>query len=335
VFRLKNSDNHCCDAFSNFALLFYLSTPDLNMKKRTLLFSLLVFFFACKKSSNDPFYEPEPRSYNSIAVVRNNPGGTSSDIYRMSSVDLSLFTWYPFKRVTNIGESTQTILGSPCWGREGKIYFTSNHNGEPGKQIYVTDSSGGEIKRVTNSLDYEYSYLNYSWSRDRLVYVKKKLSTGETVIANSTANGTDEKIVTSAPNSIDPSFTPDGSEVVYASPELATSTSTTPNNIYVASLDGSAKWKHTATNNRIYSNPYFSPDGTSMVYVVSSRTYMALTDGSGEVEVAIRNASICGWSTKSNCLLLVSGNEVYLFKPGVFTTRLTATTPDCVDARFN
>lgn len=108
----------------------------------------------------------------------------------------------------------RSILGNPDWSADGtRIVFSSNWRS--GHQIYVVDVTGGEARRVSAKGGCEprlspdgktVAYVGRRPSRDRSQVLEHDLATGE------------ERVLVDWPAlNYDPVYSPDGSEVAFAS----------------------------------------------------------------------------------------------------------------------
>jgi len=165
------------------------------------------------------------------------------DIHRMSTEGESLV---PLTKGPAGAVNVEPIM-SP---QGDKIAFSSNRSGHP--MIYVMNSNGGDIKRVTFAGQYNSSP---AWSPDgkKIAFAGDDRGHFDLFIMDS--NGMNLERLTSAKkpngkwsNNEDPSFSPDGRHIVFTSDRSGT------NQIYIVNIDGSNERRITVDKNN-----YFRP----------------------------------------------------------------------------
>lgn len=170
----------------------------------------------------------------------------------------------------------------PAWSPDGtQIVFTSNRDGN--NEVYVMDSTGGQLKRLTNNPRDDFAP---SWSPDgkRITFLSDRDNdTGEYSIYLMASDGSDViRLTQSNGNDYTPSWSPDGSKILFRSVQQGQS------DIYTVNAEGSGL---TDLSNNPAEDwaPTWSPDG-SMIAFQSNRDgdweiYVMNADGSNQINV--------------------------------------------------
>jgi Tol biopolymer transport system component len=113
-----------------------------------------------------------------------------------------------------VRHGARPTMGNPHWSREGgRIVFSSNR--QRGHQIYVVDAAGGEAKRVSPVGGCE---PRFSPDGAKVVYVGRRPSRDRSrELAHDLANGEERDLVDWPALNYDPVYSPDGSEIAFAS----------------------------------------------------------------------------------------------------------------------
>ena len=154
----------------------------------------------------------------------------------------------------------------PVWSPDGnKIAFWSNRDG--GKDIYVMNADGSNVKRLTNNVSDD---VNPSWSPDglRILFESERDGNRELYLMN--ADGGNEIRLTRN-NAVDStaSWSPDGNLIAFAS-NRDTGPPYNPYNldIYVMNADGS-NVRRIVDDPEYDVGPQWSPDGRKIVFMTA------------------------------------------------------------------
>lgn len=264
------------------------------MKTILLYTCFALLLLSCNKSD-----APAAPTANTILFCRDNPDGRSNDIYSISENGSNEM------RLTTIGSTHSTYLGSPSWGPENKIFFTGRYE-LPDNQIYSMNTEGSGIARITNDPTKGYFYVTVSPVGRRCVYQREDIK-----IYTSQLDGSDVKTVTTTA-SWDPNWHPDGVRVVYAThPTLVNNV--LENKVYIAQYDGANTQQISLGGARVFRDIFISPDGTKIAYTVGYKVFVSNLDGSGEVAISNLSGvdgSSKGW-TSDGQWVLIEGYNTY------------------------
>ena len=177
-------------------------------------------------------------------------------------------------RLTN----NNAMDGEPAWSPDGsRIAFWSNRDG--GKEIYVMDADGSNVKRLTTNLADD---VNPSWSPDsrRVLFESERDGNREVYVMD--ADGGNQIRLT-RDNALDStaSWSPDESLIAFAS-NRDTGLPYNPYNmdIYVMNADGS-NVKRIVDDPEYDVGPQWSPDGRKILF---------MTGRNGNFDVYVMNA---------------------------------------------
>ncbi len=176
--------------------------------------------------------------------------------------------------------------GAPTWSPDGtKIAFTRYGSGV---DIFVMDADGKHQVNLTNTPDS--SEDGASWSPDgtRIVFTSLAHgSDGSITITVDAINpdGTGRQTLAASGSVSSPSFSPDGTRIAYQS----TVGDALPQ-IYVMNADGSNPVNLTNQPEEMYFSPWWSPDGTKILFhasrhngvILDSEIYVMDADGTNE-----------------------------------------------------
>lgn len=152
----------------------------------------------------------------------------------------------------------------PVWSPDGgRIAFWSNRDG--GKEIYVMDADGSNVKRLTNNLADD---VNPTWSPDgRRIVFETDRDGNQEVYAMDADGGNEVRLTRNNAADVTPSWSPDGSLIAFAS-NRDTGPPYNPYNldIYVMNADGS-NVRRIVDDPEYDVGPQWSPDGRKMLFM--------------------------------------------------------------------
>lgn len=197
------------------------------------------------------------------------------------------------------------------------VYFSSNQSGT--FEIYSIDINGNGLKRLTNSIG--------------SLYAPELSPDGERIIFTSNGNGlwvmnpdgSNPRAITFK-DDIDPTWSPDGSMIAFASSRSGT------RQLYVANANGKNVEQVTDLNN-MGGRSSWSPDGTKLAFYRGPSgdrdIYVINIDGSGLQRLTNGGDNLGpSWSPDGEWIAFTSfrdgNNEIYIVRPsGTRETRLT------------
>lgn len=202
----------------------------------------------------------------------------------------------------------------------GRILFSSDRDGDD--EIYVMDSDGANLVRLTNNPD---SDIAPAWSPDRQRVAFSSDRDGNYEIYLMNADGTEQTRLTHhKANDWSPDWSPDGQRIVFAS-----SDSNNASTLYITNTAGGEL--QYLTNGR---SPAWSPDGRRIVYV-SGRgddSTIKMIDLERKNRTGLNNNNIAGitpaWSPDGQKIVFssnsIGNDEIYLMNAaGTRPKRLT------------
>jgi len=192
---------------------------------------------------------------------------------------------------TNLVQLTKDVKrnSTPAFSPDGKkIVFISNRESDK-YQLYVMNSDGTSVKRLTT--DSNVAYFNPMWSPNskRLVYYVEKGDQKDQIWTMS-ADGSDEQLLTAnIAHNIYPGWSPDGKRVIFSSFKRdadAKGAQVNEGYLYFIKTDGSGLTK---LGNIKSFFARFSPNGKKIAYIAgnfpTTAIYIANVDGSDAVKI--------------------------------------------------
>ena len=177
-------------------------------------------------------------------------------------------------RLTN----NNAIDNEPAWSPDGtRIAFWSNRDG--GKEIYVMDADGSNVKRLTNNLADD---VNPSWSPDsRRILFESERDGNQEVYVMDADGGNQIRLTRDNAADATASWSPDGSLIAFAS-NRDTGLPYNPYNldIYLMNADGS-NVRRIVDDPEYDVAPQWSPDGRKILF---------MTGRNGNFDVYVMNA---------------------------------------------
>ncbi len=199
----------------------------------------------------------------------------------------------------------------------GTIFFSSRDTGN--YEIYSIDIYGNNLKKLSNGIGSLYA-PGLSPNGEWVVFTKN----GDG-LWRMRPDGSDVKRITNR-DDIDPSWSPDGSMISFASSRAGA------RQLFIMNADGSNVQQVTDLNNMGGRNTW-SPDGTKLAFYRGEQgnrnIYVINIDGTGLVKLTNGGDNLApSWSPDGNWIAFTSfrdgNNEIYIMHPdGTGVTRLT------------
>lgn len=177
---------------------------------------------------------------------------------------------------------------TPAFSPDGKkIAFISNRDGDP-MQIYVMNTDGSNVVRLTNNPSIGCYNPMFSPDGKKIVYYSEKGDRKDQIWVMN-ADGSNQTLLTGGiGHNIFPAFSHDGKKIIFSSSnrEGGNTSYVDGSYVYVMNADGS----NLARLSEIKSFfARFSPDGKKIAYITgkfpSTEIYIANADGSGAMKV--------------------------------------------------
>ena len=208
----------------------------------------------------------------------------------MFSFDLNRMVSFPRFGGTNL---------SPAWSPDGsKLALSSSRSGDP--EIFVADSSGANLHRITNSRGPDVSPV---WNRktgSELAWVSGR--TGLPLIYIMGSDGTNVQQVTDQGYAVSPSWSPNGQFLVFSWIRHYGPGAPGAQDIYIMDV-ASKQWVQLTHDGGRNDFPSWSPDGRHIVFQSnrsgSLQIWTMLADGSNQKQLTTSgNNSEPDWSWK-------------------------------------
>jgi Tol biopolymer transport system component len=164
----------------------------------------------------------------------------------------------------------------------GRIVYTSSRDGN--FEIYLMGASGS-VRLTSNSARELDPVL--SPDGEKIAFVSDRDGNGEIYLMD--ADGSDPvRLTNHAAGDIQPAFSPDGSKIVFASNRVDydAGESTLVPDLWIMNADGTDQQRLTFFDHALgASSPWFSPDGTRIVFALGFHIWLIGADGSDPVQL--------------------------------------------------
>lgn len=201
------------------------------------------------------------------------------------------------------------------------IYFSSRHSGS--YEVYSMNLRGRQLQRLTRNIGSVYA-PEHSPAREQIVFTNN--SGGQQRIWIMRSDGNNPHPISTGPEDIDPTWSPDGSLIAFASAR------TGQRQLYVMDRDGSEVRQVTDLPD-MGGRSSWSPDGTRLAFYAGAagnhNIFVINVDGSGLVQLTNGGDNLGpSWSPDGDWIAFTSfrdgNNEIYIMHPdGTGVTRLT------------
>lgn len=160
---------------------------------------------------------------------------------------------------------------TPAVDRSGAlIAFSSDRGGHP--TIYTMEADGSHLTRLTSNSASEYSPAFSTISANKIAFVRE-VTPGHAQIFVMDESGLNQvNISNTTHNDTQPSWSPDGTKIVFASDRDAKFGVNTYLEIYTMNADGSGVTRLTFNDDGIDYYPKWSPDGTKIMFTTDRAT---------------------------------------------------------------
>jgi len=186
----------------------------------------------------------------------------------------------------------------PSWSPDGsKIVFSSDMDGQMGSNIYVMDSDGTNITRLTTTNESLEGFPSWSSDGSKILFSSDMDGQMGYNIYIMDSDGTNITRLTTTNESLDvsPSWSPDGSKIVFSSDMDGQMGS----NIYVMDSDGTNITRITTTNESLDGFPSWSSDGSKILFSSDMdglrrgyNIYVMNSDGTNITRITTTNESL-------------------------------------------
>jgi TolB protein len=188
---------------------------------------------------------------------------------------------------------------SPAWSADGlKIAFSSSRSGDP--EIYVTDSSGANLKRLTTFRGPDVSPTFNPRTNAQLAWVSGR--TGLPQIYTMDLDGTNVQRLTDSGYAISPSWSPNGQVLAFSWNRKYGPGDPGGQDIYVFDI-ASMHWLQVTHESGSNDYPFWAPDGRHIVFERTigghSDIWTMLADGTEQHQLTrTGNNFMPNWSWK-------------------------------------
>jgi Tol biopolymer transport system component len=317
------------------------------MKKPNLILVsavvFLSFLISCKKKNDEPTPDVDPPVTTTTLnkILFEAEVGSSPSIYQLMTMNTDGSGELQLTNFSNGSNSVYT--GGACFSPDGtKIVLTTNKDATGG-EIYIMNSDGTGITRLTNNLRTE-QFPTFSPNGNKILF-EAEVGSSPSIYQLMTMNtdGSGELQLTNFSNGSNSVYTggacfsPDGTKIVFTTNKDATG-----GEIYIMNSDGTGITRLT-NNLRTEQFPTFSPNGNKILFeaeVGSSPSIYQLmtmnTDGSGELQLtnfsngsnSVYTGGACFSPDGTKIVLTTNkdatGGEIYIMNSdGTGITRLT------------
>lgn len=221
-----------------------------------------------------------------IAFIRDVPGGEDGS----PVPEVFVTTFSDITNATQITSLGAPDTRSPSWSPDGSQIVFSSSNGNESEELWVIDADGQNLTRLTEN---EFVDRDPSWSpvENIIAFTSDRDSPGFTEIYSMTLpDGEGDVVITrltdAGNNSYSPSWSDDGTQIVFASDrggfsDIYTMDKSGENEVLITSDDGNAE-------NR---EPDFSPDARWIAFVSNREGFFQtyVTNSTGTEVIRISN----------------------------------------------
>lgn len=233
----------------------------------------------------------------------------------------------------SVGDTVETTFTISCKEvLNNKIVFASNRDGD--FELYSMNEDGSSPQQLTQNSFYVDAYSGISFNGTQIVYARDEGNSYKIHVMN--ADGSNDQVLTSDSTSYLPSWSPEGSKIVFASNMGQGS----DYDIFVMNSDGTNKVNITSSDS-LELDPSWSPDGSKIAFIsnrgddTDNEVYVMNPDGTGVIQLTDNTAAdtFLEWSPDGSKIAFTSnrgGNEdIYIMNnDGTGTQQLTNNTAD-------
>ena len=239
----------------------------------------------------------------------------------------------PMNIKNHVSQGDAPLYWTPEWADEESLVIFANEY-----KMFVFDQVRNSITKLTpNSGSWAFDFtprLNRASSRIVFATIRHG-SSGNLEIASSALDGSDYKRLTKSEN-IDsyPSWSADGTRIVFVSESIPTSGADRERSIFTMSKDGSDRHLVVRGNRpgTYFLQPEWSPDGRFIVFRDGKKIFVVDADGVGEPQLLGTGRGGPAWSPDGRWIALTDEDDV-LMSDGITRERLLIVRPDGSDRR--